>query len=100
MYDAGGFFLPFAITGTAILLSGFVVLFVTDFPDMEHGEDSMPVMKIFSNYRVLVSLATCTAGAYTIGSLEATLSPFLQQELGLDVKHIAVCFLIMSICSG
>jgi len=99
MYDAGGFFLPFAITGTAILLSGFVVLFVTDFPDMEHGEDSMPVMKIFSNYRVLVSLATCTAGAYTIGSLEATLSPFLQQELGLDVKHIAVCFLIMSICS-
>jgi len=30
MYDAGGFFLPFAVTGTAILLSGIVVLVVTD----------------------------------------------------------------------
>ena len=29
-YDAGGFFLPFAVTGTAILLSGVVVLVVTD----------------------------------------------------------------------
>jgi len=99
MYDAGGFFLPFAVTGTAILLSGCLVLFITDFPDMEHGEDSMPVMKIFANKRVMVSLATCTIGAYSIGSLEATLSPFLEQELALNVKHIAVCFLIMSICS-
>jgi len=54
MYDAGGFFLPFAVTGTAILLSGCLVLFITDFPDMEHGEDSMPVMKIFANSRVMV----------------------------------------------
>ncbi len=30
MYDAGGFFLPFAVTGTAILLSGVVVLVVTE----------------------------------------------------------------------
>ena len=30
MYDAGGFFLPFAVTGTAILLSGIIVLLVTD----------------------------------------------------------------------
>ena len=30
MYDAGGFFLPFAVTGTAILLSGCLVLFITD----------------------------------------------------------------------
>ena len=29
-YDAGGFFLPFAVTGTAILLSGCLVLFITD----------------------------------------------------------------------
>jgi hypothetical protein len=26
MYDAGGFFLPFAVTGAAILFSGFAVL--------------------------------------------------------------------------
>ena len=30
MYDAGGFFLPFAVTGTAILLSGVIVLLVTE----------------------------------------------------------------------
>merc|ERR1711992_244490 len=33
----GAFILPFAVTGTAILLSGCLVLFITDFPDMEHG---------------------------------------------------------------
>ena len=30
MYNAGGFFLPFAVTGTAILLSGLLVLLLTE----------------------------------------------------------------------
>ena len=30
MYNAGGFFLPFAVTGTAILVSGLVVLLLTE----------------------------------------------------------------------
>ena len=30
MYNAGGFVLPFAVTGTAILLSGAIVLLVTE----------------------------------------------------------------------
>ena len=30
MYDAGGFFLPFSVTGTAILLIGIIVLLFTD----------------------------------------------------------------------
>lgn len=30
MYDAGGFFLPFAVTGSAILASGLTVLLVTE----------------------------------------------------------------------
>ena len=30
MYGAGGFFLPFAVTGTAILASGLVVMCVTE----------------------------------------------------------------------
>ena len=30
MYDAGGFFLPFAVTGTAILVSGLVVMLLTE----------------------------------------------------------------------
>ena len=30
MYHAGGFFLPFVVTGSAILLSGSVVLLVTE----------------------------------------------------------------------
>jgi len=98
MYDAGGFFLPFAVTGTAILLSGIVVLLVTDFPDMEHGDVDLPVMKILSNPRVLIALATCTVGAYSIGTIESTLSPFLEL-LDLNVKQIAIAFLVMSLCS-
>merc|ERR1719481_397563 len=38
MYTWGGFFLPFAVTGTAILLSGLLVLLLTEFPDMDHTE--------------------------------------------------------------
>jgi len=98
MYDAGGFFLPFAVTGTAILLSGVIVLMVTEFPDMEHGDTDLPVMKILSSPRVLIALATCTIGAYSVGTIEATLSPFLEL-LDLNVKQIAVAFLVMSLCS-
>eukprot|EP00092_Neocalanus_flemingeri_P030917 GFUD01033574.1.p1 GENE.GFUD01033574.1~~GFUD01033574.1.p1 ORF type:complete len:505 (-),score=68.91 GFUD01033574.1:56-1570(-) len=98
MYDAGGFFLPFAVTGTAILLSGVTVLLVTDFPDMEHGDADLPVMKILTNPRVLIALLTCTIGAYSVGTIEATLSPFLEL-MGLNIKQIAVAFLVMSLCS-
>jgi len=98
MYDYGGFFLPFAVTGTAILLSGVTVLLVTEFPDMEHGDADLPVMKILSSPRVLVALFTCTIGAYSVGTIESTLSPFLEL-LDLNVKQIAVAFLVMSLCS-
>jgi len=99
MYNAGGFFLPFAVTGTAILLSGLLVLLLTEFPDMEHSESELPVMKILSIPRVLVALLTCTVGAYSIGTVEATLSQFLEQELSLSVQKIALAFLVMSLCS-
>jgi len=98
MYDAGGFFLPFAVTGTAILLSGITVLLVTEFPDMDHGDTNLPVMKILGSPRVLIALFTCTIGAYSVGTIEATLSPFLEL-LGIHVKQIALAFLVMSFCS-
>jgi len=98
MYDAGGFFMPFAVTGSAILLSGCLVLCTSNFPEMEHGEESLPVLKIVSNVRVLIALATCSAGAYSIGTIEATLSPYLL-DLHISVKMIAVAFLVMSLCS-
>ena len=34
MYDAGGFFLPFAVTGSAILLSGCLVLCTSNVSDV------------------------------------------------------------------
>ena len=37
MYDAGGFFLPFAVTGTVILLSGVIVLLVTEVSKHSHN---------------------------------------------------------------
>ena len=65
---------------------------------MEHGEAGLPVARILSTPRVLVALLTCTVGAYSIGTIEATLSPYLQL-LDLNVKEIAVAFLVMSLCS-
>jgi hypothetical protein len=37
-------------------------------------------------------------GAYTVGTIEATLSPFLD-SMDISVKLIAVAFLVMSLCS-
>ena len=65
---------------------------------MEHGDVDLPVMKILSNPRVLIALATCTIGAYSVGTIEATLSPFLEL-MDLNVKQIAIAFLVMSLCS-
>ena len=116
MYDYGGFFLPFAVTGTAIIVSGVLVYSVTQvkiwwrknisnltillfqFPDMDSGEASQPVLNILSNPRVIIALLTATMGAYSIGTVESTLSPFLE-HMGLDVKLIAIAFLVMSFCS-
>ena len=48
---------------------------------------------------MLVALLTCTTGAYSIGTIEATLSQFLEMQLGLSVQKIALAFLVMSLCS-
>ena len=45
-----------------------------------------------------MALLTSTVGAYSIGTVEATLSPFLE-TLGLPVTKMAVAFLVMSLCS-
>merc|ERR1711935_1131040 len=74
------------------------VLLSTEFPDLDHGDSEIAVGNILSNKRVLVALATCTVGAYSVGTIEATLSPFLEL-LDLNVKQIAIAFLVMSLCS-
>ena len=51
MYDAGGFFLPFAVTGTAILLSGCLVLFITDVSTLKH--QSKPTLVILLRCPIL-----------------------------------------------
>ena len=66
---------------------------------METGGTDLPMKKVLGNVRVLVALMTCSIGAYTVGTLEATLSPFLL-EMEISVKMIAVAFLAMSLCSG
>ena len=65
---------------------------------MDSGEASQPVLNILSNPRVIIALLTATMGAYSIGTVESTLSPFLE-HMGLDVKLIAIAFLVMSFCS-
>ena len=64
------------------------------FPDMEHSDAEMPILKVLTMPRVLVSLLTCTVGAYSIGTIEATLSQFLELQLGLGVQKIALAFLV------
>ena len=66
------------------------------FPDMEHSDSEMPILKILTMPRVLVSLLTCTVGAYSIGTIEATLSQFLELQLDLGVQKIALAFLVSS----
>ena len=66
---------------------------------MEHSDSSMPVIKILTIPRVMIALATCTVGAYSIGTIEATLSQFLEVQLDLTVQRIALAFLVMSLCS-
>ena len=77
LYKAAGFCLPFALTGTAILLSGFQVLVVTKMPSMASNNSSTSPqssssLAILSKPTVLIGLATATAGAYSIGTVEAT----------------------------
>ena len=61
---------------------------------MEHSDSEMPILKILTMPRVLVSLLTCTVGAYSIGTIEATLSQFLELQLDLGVQKIALAFLV------
>lgn len=66
---------------------------------MEHTDSDLPVLKILTSPRVLIALLTCTVGAYSIGTVEATLSSFLDTQLQLSVQNIALAFLVMSVCS-
>ena len=66
---------------------------------MEHSDSDLPVLKILTSPRVLIALLTCTVGAYSIGTVEATLSSFLDIQLHLSVQKIALAFLVMSVCS-
>lgn len=74
LYKAAGFCLPFALTGTAILLSGGLVLLVTKMPNMasttSSTETSSFALGLLTRPPVLISLATATAGAYSIGTVE------------------------------
>jgi len=98
MYTQGGFFLPFAALGTVIIISGFLILFVTDFPSMDHGESRIQVLPILKSLHVLISLFSCIITAYTIGTIEATLTTFLQ-DLDISIHMIAIAFLVMSLSS-
>lgn len=55
-------------------------------------------MDLIRNPRVLIALFSCTIASYAIGTLEATLSMFLE-SLDLPIKLIAVAFLVMPVCS-
>ena len=80
LYKAAGFCLPFALTGTAILLSGGLVLLVTKMPNMasttSSTETSSSALGLLTRPPVLISLATATAGAYSIGTVEVAPSFF------------------------
>ena len=66
---------------------------------MKSDEGSQPVLRsVLSNPRVMIALLTTSMGSYSIGTVEATLSPYLE-HLGMEVKLIVVTFLLLSLCS-
>ena len=99
LYEAGGFCLPFALTGTAIILSGVMAFVLTDFPTLERTESSVSVFRFLSRLEICGALLTATMAAYCIGTIEATLSTFLENIPSMTVKLIALTFLTMSISS-
>jgi len=99
MYDAGGFCLPFSVTGTLIIMSGFLVCSVTEMPILERSENSLPVLQFLTKPAICGALFTATVAAYTIGTIEATLSIYLGNMTSFSVKMIAMAFLTMSLSS-
>ena len=99
LYEAGGFCLPFAVTGAAIILSGVTTYAVTDLPGLEKTEQTTSVIRFLSSLEICGALLTATMAAYTIGTIEATLSPFLETLPTMTVQLIALTFLTMSVSS-
>ena len=100
MYEAGGFCLPFAVTGAAIIASGAAAYLVTEMPSIAPTEASQSVLSLAARPAVTVALLTATVAAYTIGTVEATLSTFLEASVaGVTVRTIAAAFLTMSLAS-
>ena len=100
MYEAGGFCLPFAVTGAAIIASGAAAYLVTELPTIAPTEASQSVLSLAARPAVTVALLTATVAAYTIGTVEATLSTFLEASVAqVTVRTIAAAFLTMSLAS-
>lgn len=99
LYEAGGFCLPFALTGSAIIISGCLVYLVTDMPVIEKTESTSNVAQFLRKPSILAALLSATIASYTIGTLEATLSTFLGKIPSMSVKMIAMAFLSMSLSS-
>ena len=100
MYEAGGFFLPFVVTGSAIIISGAAVYLVTDMLEIQRSETgSRSVLSFLARPSITGALLTVTIAAYTIGTIEATLATFLRVIPGITVRKIAMVFLVMSLSS-
>ena len=100
MFEAGGFCLPFVVTGTVIIISGAAVYLVTDMPVIQRSETgALGVLTFLAKPAISGALLTATMAAYTIGTIEATLSTFLELIPEMTVKVIAIEFLTMSLSS-
>ena len=100
MYEAGGFCLPFVVTGSAIIISGAAVYLVTDMPVIQRSDTgSRGVLSFLARPSISGALLTATMAAYTIGTIEATLATFLGIIPGMTVRGVAMVFLIMSLSS-
>ena len=65
-------------------------------PKVNRHDNPTAMLPLMRNPRVLISLLTCTIGSYNIGSIEVTLSTFLE-SISLGVELVAVSFLVMSL---
>ncbi|CAG5107905.1 Similar to Slc18b1: MFS-type transporter SLC18B1 (Mus musculus) [Cotesia congregata] len=97
LYQIGGYTLPFAILGSALIVTAIITAFIL--PSHNDSDQDSPKFggytKVLRIPGVLVSTASIMATSMSIGFLQATLEPHLRQFDLSPLVTIIGCILIM-----
>jgi len=101
LYQIGGFTLPFALMGSLLLLSSLFIFFVlpdignkTTSEDLDDA-DKPSVKKALTKPSILIALYSVLVGAASVGFLQTTLEPHLEDAPAIHLSSIQVGSLFM-----